>query len=310
MEVIGDTTLLRDLFYPEVLGKGGTPRRRLVFVPPGGKAGVVSAERLRALAEAGIPVEHFDVAVGSSAGSFNLAAHCAGKAHEIRQVYEHLCDVPFFFPGLMGDWLDIPYLVSLLRNKLDQETIRNCRTDLLIGVSDLRGNLHLHDAKQADDVLALCHASSAIPLLTQGVALEGEVYVDGGCAHPCPVGHVVRETRMPGEETDILLLANRPRPEKLHWLETWAYWALVHAGLMAYPWSLRASTAALDMKLGRAARMFEKKHKRYRLCAVFPTPESGVLPFEWHKPSLRRGADVSYATFSRLLKEVRPAAEV
>jgi|GEM_PF-4913712 len=317
MEIIGDATLLRDLHHKELTGTTGRRRRRLLLGTPGLKAGAVDASRRHALADAGILADHFDMNFGVSASSWNAAAYNANQAHLVPEIYPHLSEIPFFFTSWMGDWINIEYVASFLRGdvrsdmRLDEATIRASRCDLIIGTSDLYGNLVLHDAKQANDIVDLCCASSALPLVTCTRHIDGEVRLDGGCANPCPVVDVLKDTRIAGDEIDILLIASRPRPENHHWIEQWMYAPLVHAWLWWYPWELRMNTAAIDAKMGKVVRMFEKQrpHSRFRMCAIFPTGDECISPIESRAEKVRSAGKAAYGSFAKFL-EKRPLREL
>ena len=212
--------------------------------------------------------------------------------------------------------MNLEYLVKVLRGevssqwRLDQGAIRTGTTELLIAVSDIFGRLSLQSAKKADDVLELCHISSAAPVLIGSRFIDGERHLDGGCADPCPVRQVLRDTVTVGEEVDVLVIASRP--EQVNWIESWVFWSLVHSSLVLYPLSLRMSTAAMEHKIARIGHMFRKKRasKRFRLCAVFPSGDECVFPLEWQASKVRSGGELSYGNFSRFLESTRPVREV
>lgn len=317
MEIIGNDALLHDLHHKEILGKNGRRRRRACFGTPGMKAGAVDANRRHAITDAGILADHFDVNFGVSASSWNAAAQCAGQSHLVADVYAQLSDAPFFFPTWTGDWINIERVSALMRGKvdptmhLDQEAIRNSTCDLIIGTSDWKGDLVLHDAKTADDIVDLCHASSALPAMTCGKTIEGTTNFDGGCAHPCPIRQVLKETCSEGDEVDVLLIASRPRPDNYHWFEQVMYPLLVHTWLWWYPVGLRNSTAMIDLKMSSVVRLFEKQrpNSRFRMCAIFPTNEECISPIEWSAERIRTAGRAAYGNLARFL-EKKPAREI
>jgi predicted patatin/cPLA2 family phospholipase len=267
-----------------------------VINTPGGMAGIIGAARLQALDDAGVPAEHFDLLQGTSAGSYNVVAYCAGQARIVPDAYLHLSQTPFFW----WDPTKIGYLISLLRGDIEEgfrlnvHALQTCAPDALIGVSDLRGRFALHSARRATDLFGLLRASSAIWPLASGCEINGTWSFDGGFADPCPLTRVIRELADDETEIDVLMIANRPRPEHMHWSERYATWMYAQAFFMFHP-HLRASAMRMDQKLYRAVRMLKKRLlKRVRLCGLFPSEEDSVLPVEWRPWVLREQGNVAY----------------
>lgn len=321
MEEVGDVrTIMRDLFHKEACGKGGKKRWRILMVPPGGKSGVQSAGALHALEDIGIPAHHFDIIGGLSAGSYNGTAYSAGKSHKLRQVYEHLCDVPFMFPQWWtgdwmrwgwwyGDFMNLQYLHDLLTDLgLDDEP-RHAWPDLRIGISDLEGRLSLPSARDADSVLELCRASSSVLPLTNGVCINGKRYVDGGHAHPCPIREIVRDIYARGEEADVLVIANRPHPRHqtfieqatFQWMSLWLPW---------YSWKLYDSTRQFDAKMVRTAAMASRRREWIRIGMLFPSPQDAILQFEGRRHVVRDAGHTAYWKMTQIAGASRAARQI
>jgi predicted patatin/cPLA2 family phospholipase len=322
MEEVGEVrSIVRDLFYPEACGKNGVKRWRICVVPPGGKSGVQSAGVLNALEDCGIPATHFDIIKGSSAGAYNTTAYCAQHTGKLRSVYEHLCDVPFLFPQWWngewmrwgwwyGDFMNLQYLHKLLVEFGFDTMPRHAWPDLRIGVSDMQGRLVLKCGRSAPSVLDLCRASSSVLPLTCGVQLDGDTYVDGGHAHPCPVKELVRSIYARGEEADVLVIANRSHPRHMSYAEWMVFQTFVHTWLPWYSWRLYESTRQFDTKIERTAQMASKPRSWIRIGLLFPEPHDAVSQIEARAHVVKLGGHTAYWQASQLLGAARPVRQI
>ena len=297
VEIFGDQEMLAHLLGKRTIKKR-RKRKYILVVPSGGKAGHVSAVMLDVLSQHGLRAEQFDLITATSAGSMNVVAFCAGQSHIVPWVYEHLADKPWVFPTYgKGGWITFyEYLYGILKGevfpelKLDIEAFRRNPARVMLAVSDLFGNLHLHDAKEADDIFELMHATSAILPFTSWRRIKGTLAIDGAHAHPyCDFVRAVRTMLRedPDAEVCVLFLGNRPSIAHQHWSEGPLYSASVSLSLWWSPWLL-ASALALDRKIRRAERLFDRPVRdRVRLCAVRPTEKHQVSPIEWRPEVMR-----------------------
>lgn len=309
IDIVGSREVLRDLFSPTAFGKGGRPRKRILFVLGGGKAGIVTAERLDVFAKTGIPADHFDLIVGISAGAYNGLAYGARQTSMLREMYLFFSKIPFFV------WDQVYALICEMEKRFDREAFEACLPEVLIGVSDQSGSISLHHAKRASNLFGLLYAGSSIPPFSFGLMPNGNAAYDGAFAHPCPVREAVRKMRgvwKPGEEIDILLLANRPRPADLPLSDIVLYWWAVNVFLRMWTPHLCEGANAIDSKVASAIPMFERKrsHSRFRTCGWFPHRSHYISPVEWNNSSLERVAGAVRAETEQLLGSVRPTAWV
>ncbi|MFZ2555368.1 MAG: hypothetical protein WAZ27_04705 [Minisyncoccia bacterium] len=308
LDIVGDTQVMSDLHHRHVVGKNGKERKRILFVLGGGKAGIVTAERLHVFHEAGIPADHFDLIVGISAGAYNSLAYGARQTAMLREMY-------LYFSGLPMVWDQVYELICEMEKKFDREMFERSKPEFLIGVSNHRGDLSLHQAKSAHNLFGLLYAGSAIPPFSSGRLPDGALAYDGAFAHPCPVRESVRKMRgvwEPGVEMDIVLLANRPRPENLPMSDIVLYWWGVNVFLRMWTPLLCPGANAIDSKVADAIPVFEKKrhNSRFRTCAWFPSEREYILPVEWSSSALTRVADAIGGETQRFLETVRPRAWV
>lgn len=297
MECFGDTSLLRDLHQPSVLLSTGKKRRRALIVLAGGTAGATSAEVLRALDDTGIKARHFDVIVGVSAGAFNAAAYAAGDSAQVRGVYENVCMHMYAVSLTGGGWRLFDELAHIMRETFNQEAARQNPSELRVVLTDLVGKFHLYDAKKPADMVDALLASASVPWFTNGTPLEGKIWVDGACGHPCPLAYIAREFR----PHDVLVVGSRARPEHQHWVETWSFPFVVHTFMMWHSWALKTSTVALDQKLDETLALFKSKRRKMRLTGIFPTGESAIFPLEARGFEIAKKGDEAYAYTRKLL---------
>jgi hypothetical protein len=297
VEIVGDQEMLANLLGKRTI-KNGRKRKHILVVPSGGKAGHVSAVMLDVLSRHGLRAEQFDLITATSAGAMNAIAFCAGQSHIVPGVYEHLAGMPWVFPTYgKGGWITFyEYLYGILKGEvfpelqLDLDAFRRNPARVMLAVSDLFGNLHLHDAKEAEDVFELMHAASAILPFTSWRRIKGTLAIDGAHAHPyCDFVRAIRTMLRedPDAEVCVLFLGNRPSIEHQHWSEGPLYSAAVSMSLWWSPWLL-ASALAMDRKIRRAERLFDRPIREHvRLCAIRPSTDSQVSPIEWRPAFMR-----------------------
>lgn len=305
LDIVGDLGVWADLHYPEVLGKRGKPRKRILFVLGGGKAGIVSAERLHVLAESGIPADHFDLIVGISAGAFNALAFGSQQTGMLREMYLYFCNMPY------ATWDQVYGLICEMERKFDRTRFEACASEVLIGVSNGAGKLSLHPAKGAQSLFGLLYSAAAIPPFAFGKLPCGDVAFDGAFAHPCPVREAIRAMQASweaGSEIDIVLLANRPRPEHLPLSDVVMFWWGVNVFLRMWAPHLCEGANAIDSKVASLIPMFEKKRlrSRFRTSAWFPSRERYISPVEWNGRTLERVAEAVREETERFVSAQRP----
>lgn len=309
MDIVGDIDVIRDLYHPSVVGRGGKKRKRILLLLGGGRAGLVTAERLHVFHEAGIPADHFDLIECISAGAYNALAYTSRQTTMLREMYYYFSEIPITVRD------PIYTLIGEIINRFDRETFEASVPEILIGVSDYKGNLSLHHAKNSPNLFGLLYASSAIPPFSFGRTPEGNAAYDGAFAHPCPVREAIQKMQRtwgPGVEIDIVLMANRPRPEHLPLTDLFLYWWGVNVFLRMWTPLLCDGANAIDSKVAAAIPMFEKKRRnsRFRTCAWFPRRSEYLFPLEWSTFTLERVAGRVRAETEKLLGSVRPTAWV
>lgn len=150
----------------------------------------------------------FDTVVGVSAGSGNSAYFLAGQSVRGASLW-HECSSDKQLINNRRFWrvLDMGYGEYLMRNVkvLDQEAIRESRSDFFIGVTVAEtGEGKYLDAKDGVDIVTAVHASSAIPVIyNQTVNIAGVQYGDGAIGNGVPIDKAIQNG-----STDILVVLN------------------------------------------------------------------------------------------------------
>ncbi len=161
----------------------------------GGLRGVYAAGVFDYCMDKGI---RFDVGIGVSAGSANVASYCAGQKGRNYPFYtdypfrkEYMSIRNFLFKR---SYLDLDYIYGTLsnadgENPLDYEALLNSPTEFVAVAADAHtgearyfGKSDLHQ-----DDYSVLKASSAIPFICHPYEVEGIPYFDGALGDPVPV---------------------------------------------------------------------------------------------------------------------------
>jgi len=174
-------------------------KKRGLVVEGGGMRSAYAAGVLLALHDRGF--NHFDIAVGSSAGACCAANFVAGEPEKNRVILEdHLTSRNFVnLANLFNkkNILDIDFLIDEVCVKqvpLNLEKIRNAPTRLFITATDyLTGRLVYFNNREHDIHEAL-RASCAMPFLYKKKAVyQNRRYLDGGLIASIPFEKAVEE---------------------------------------------------------------------------------------------------------------------
>lgn len=141
----------------------------------------------------------FDLCIGVSAGSTNLAAYLAEMPKRNYKVYmTYSLDKKFingwnFIKG--NHWMDLDWMwdetIKDMRLNLDCIVSKKC--DYLVGLTDAQTGESVYVKPDKDNLETVIKASSALPILYRyPVMVHGHPYYDGGLSDPIPVKEAVR----------------------------------------------------------------------------------------------------------------------
>lgn len=161
----------------------------------GGLRGIYAAGILDRFLENNVS---FDLGIGVSAGSANLAAFGARQHRRNFQFYtefsmrkEYMGMANFL---LHHSFVDLDYVYSTLSNStgeypLDYPTLRDNPMEFLVVATDARTGLPRYFDKSdiSQDQYHVCKASSAIPFVCAPYFIDGVPYYDGALGDPVPV---------------------------------------------------------------------------------------------------------------------------
>ena len=167
----------------------------------GGPYGAMQVGMLRALLEAGISP---DLAVGTSAGSFNAAALAADPTTEnierLADIWRSLDDDDLF-PGsrkrsswarmvMRGDRVfDSNGLLLLVEEKLGLSSFEELRIPLGVVATELEDGHE--EVFRSGDLIAPLMASSAMPGIFPPVEIGDKHYIDGGVTNAVPIAPAI-----------------------------------------------------------------------------------------------------------------------
>ena len=140
----------------------------------------------------------FDLGIGVSAGSANLASYCARQPQRNHKFYtEYGLRKEYMSAGnylRKGSYLDLEYVYGTLTNSdgeypIDYDTLMANPMELLTVATDARTGKAAYIPKQelVRDHYTAFMASSAIPGLCRPICIDGIPYYDGAPGDPVPV---------------------------------------------------------------------------------------------------------------------------
>ncbi len=192
--------------------------RPLLLVMGGGMRGPYCAGQVAGLHDVGFG-EVFKNVVGFSVGSGPAAYFVAGakQARKATSLFRDECTSDEFLSFGRLKVIDTGVIASTMRKgdkSLDQEAIRESTTGLYAGVTNAEtGEVEFVDLASATrdgepDMVAVCEASSAIPLFENPFEVNGQMYLDGSLGE-LPFNLLIKQFN----PTSILVLPNMPFSE-------------------------------------------------------------------------------------------------
>jgi len=153
----------------------------------GGARGLAHVGVIKALQEAGVPV---DVIAGSSMGALVGAAYASNLSvdglEEFSREFTWRSMFRLFLPTISREGLiDGKKIKEILQEKIGCRTFEELRLPLALETTDLETG-ELYTLTQGDLISAV-RASISIPLVFTPVRLDGRILVDGGLVSPVPV---------------------------------------------------------------------------------------------------------------------------
>lgn len=161
----------------------------------GGMRGIYAAGVLDFCMDAGI---RFDVGVGVSAGSANLASFAAGQARRNRRFFEEYSQRKEYMSwgnwANKGSFLDLDYIYGTLsisggEYPLDHAAMMDSPMEVLMVATEAWSGKPRYFPKEAlrPDDYGVLKASSAIPFVCKPQWIEGRPYYDGALGDTVPV---------------------------------------------------------------------------------------------------------------------------
>lgn len=141
---------------------------------------------------------HFDLGIGVSAGSANLASYAAGQRGRNYQFYTEYVFRKQYMSArnfiLRKSYVDLDYVYGTLcradgENPLDYPALRDNPMEFYVVATDAStGKAKYFDKRDIrQDDYGIMKASSAIPFVCKPCAVQGVAYFDGALGDPVPV---------------------------------------------------------------------------------------------------------------------------
>ncbi|KXO82966.1 esterase [Acinetobacter venetianus] len=186
--------------------------RQALVVEGGGMRGAFTSGVLDAFLQQ--QFNPFDLCVGVSSGSTNLANYLAAQQGRTLQIYlDHSLRSEFiqygrFFKG--GDLLDLKWMWDVVEKEhpLNQSHLFANHPEFYMVLTHAISGEATYIKASKDNILEGLRASSSIPVLTrQAVEVFGEPYFDGGVADALPIHWAAQQNNV----SKLMVLRTRPK---------------------------------------------------------------------------------------------------
>ncbi|MHA3982996.1 patatin-like phospholipase family protein [Acinetobacter venetianus] len=186
--------------------------RQALVVEGGGMRGAFTSGVLDAFLQQ--QFNPFDLCVGVSSGSTNLANYLAAQQGRTLQIYlDHSLRSEFiqygrFFKG--GDLLDLKWMWDVVEKEhpLNQSHLFANHPEFYMVLTHAISGEATYIKASKDNILDGLRASSSIPVLTrQAVDVFGEPYFDGGVADALPIHWAAQQNNV----SKLMVLRTRPK---------------------------------------------------------------------------------------------------
>ncbi len=186
--------------------------RQALVVEGGGMRGAFTSGVLDAFLQQ--QFNPFDLCVGVSSGSTNLANYLAAQQGRTLQIYlDHSLRSEFiqygrFFKG--GDLLDLKWMWDVVEKEhpLNQSHLFASHPEFYMVLTHAISGEATYIKASKDNILEGLRASSSIPVLTrQAVEVFGEPYFDGGVADALPIHWAAQQNNV----SKLMVLRTRPK---------------------------------------------------------------------------------------------------
>lgn len=236
--------------------------RTVMYIGGGGTAAIEGLAKLHALSEHAPNAP--DVVCGTSAGAAIGYAFLARMTKLGFRVCEHLTSANFIDGSRFTPRVKIDYVVKLLRQGFqtqpaNQQAAYDHRAKFIVYATEYgTGKSIALDARDTQpDMVEAIRASMMIAGVCKGeVHIGGKRLADGMHGMPFPIRDIMKKYR----PTDLLIILNRPLPERMGWIE-WYLFPMYSRILLWWhkvPRPLRDNTAIIDRVMAREIRLLRR----------------------------------------------------
>lgn len=216
----------------------------------------------------------FDIAIGVSAGSSNLATYKAGQSGRLKRFYQEYAGRKEYM-GLRkylstGNYVNLPYIFEDLSSRggedpLDWDRYEENPMDFWVVSTDaISGTAHYFKAGSDPKPF---EASCNLPLLNRAFMLDGHPYYDGGLTDPVPYEKAFEL----GAEKVVVVLTRPEDKKRIEQLN------IPIAKILGYRWP-GAGKALLNRSTiyNEQIRDMQKYKDEGRILALYPEHSYGV----------------------------------
>ncbi len=271
-----------------------------LVVEGGAMRGIYSAGVLDALMDDGY--QPFDLCIGVSAGSTNLAAYLANMPKRNYHIYmtyslnRKFINIWNFIAGshLMDlDWL---WRETIQHMRLDLQHIISSHCDYYVGITDAITGKIQYVKPNMDNLELVIKASSAVPILYRSpVMIDGHPYYDGGLSDPIPVQEAIKKGAK-----KMVVIRSRKRDYRMKQsgsiLSKWL--------LRGYPY-LNTTLENRHLVYNEQIEYLRKSHDGVEIIEVYPPDEFETTRLTKNKRILEKDYLIGYSDGERLLKQLQ-----
>lgn len=202
--------------------------KKILVLSGGGSHGAWQLGAIKTLIEQD---KSWDIIAGVSVGALNGTYLAMGNKESIKESYKNLENVwmnikgtkdiikpwwpifnfiPSFFKGSVKTTKP---LLNLINSKFDELALKKSNIQLKVGTVGLCSGEYKTISKEEPEFPLWVLASSTMPLVMPPVAMQGELWVDGGVRNQTPVASVIEDLRgclHSGEEVDLDIVLTGP----------------------------------------------------------------------------------------------------
>ncbi len=247
----------------------------------GGMKGVYTAGIIDYLIDENI---EFETCYGVSAGACHLCsylAHMRDRGFSVFADYWKYKEYGSWYSFFTtGNYFGVDMLYNRIPNelyRLDYDTLDRSRMKFIAVATNLKtGKAEYFTVKDLRTEMVYVRASSSVPLISRNVKVNGQYYLDGGCADPIPI----KKSMEDGYEKNVVVLTKVKGLRK----KKYNYGPLPRLRYITYP-NFVKTFKNIHNTYNAEMDFIDKEEEEGRLFVFRPAREMDIALMEkdWHK---------------------------